>query len=56
MNYTQEEFDEFKELVRLSGSHDQMDRIHSRMRMPNFIERVGKYKCDEMWEVLNEDN
>lgn len=55
-NYTQEEFDEFKELVELSGSHDQLDRIHSRMRMPKFIERVGRYKCDEMWKVLNEND
>lgn len=56
MSYTQEEFDEFRELVELSGSHDQMDRIHSRMRMPKFIERAGKAKCDEMWEVLNNEN
>lgn len=55
MSYTQEEFDEFEKLVNLSGSHDQMDRIHSRMRMPKFIERVVKAKCDEMWEVLNDE-
>lgn len=55
-NYTQEEFDEFEELVELSGSHDQMDRIYSRLQMPEFIRRVGKAKCDEMWKVLNENN
>lgn len=55
MSYTQEEFNEFEELVKLSGSHDQLDRIHSRMRMPKFIERVGKAKCDEMWAVLNDE-
>lgn len=54
-NYTQEEFDEFKALAELIGSHDQMDRINSRMRMLKFIERVGRYKCDEMWEVLNDE-
>lgn len=50
--YTKEELDEFRKLVEKSESHDQVSRIRSRLDMPNFIERVGREKCDVMFQVL----
>lgn len=55
VNYTEEELNEFRELVELGESSHQMDRIHSRLDMPKFIERVGKEKCDAMFEVLKQE-
>jgi hypothetical protein len=52
IEYTQEEFDEFKKLVETAESRDQMDRIESRLKMPKFVEKAGKAKCDEMFKVL----
>lgn len=52
MTYTTEELNEFRELVELGESKDQLDRIHSRIYMPRFIERVGKETCDIMFKVL----
>lgn len=51
-DYTKSELDEFRELVEKGESCHQMDRIHSRLDMPKFIERVGKDKCDEMFKEL----
>lgn len=55
VNYTEEELNELRELVELGESSHQMDRIHSRLDMPKFIERVGKEKCDAMFEVLKQE-
>jgi len=55
MSYTTDELDDFRELVELGESDDQMDRIESRLQMPRFVERVGKEKCDEMFEVLKKE-
>lgn len=52
IEYTQEELDEFKKLVEMAESRSQMDRIESRLKMPKFVEKVGKAKCDEMFKVL----
>jgi hypothetical protein len=54
-NYTEEEFNEFRRLVEMGESHHQMDRINSRLEMPGFIKRVGKEKCDEMFDILMEE-
>lgn len=53
--YTDDELNEFRELVELAESYQQMDRINSRLDMPHFINRVGKEKCDEMYKVLLEE-
>ncbi len=50
--YTTEELDEFRRLVVSGESRHQLDRIHARLDMPKFIERVGRDKCDAMFEVL----
>lgn len=50
--FTKEELDEFRSLVEDGESHSQMRRINSRLEMPDFIKRVGKEKCDAMFEVL----
>jgi hypothetical protein len=52
MDYTQEELKEFRRLVQMGESAYQMDRIESRLDMPAFIKKVGKEKCDAMFEVL----
>ncbi len=52
MAYTKEELDEFRDLVEAGESLRQMERIRSRLDMPKFIERVGRDKCDEMFEEL----
>ena len=55
IEYTQEELDEFRELVELAESRLQMDRIEARIQTPKFVERVGKEKCNAMFEVLKEE-
>ncbi len=55
MKYTEKELKEFRRLVQLGESLNQMNRIRSRMAMPKFIEDVGKEKCDEMFKVLQEE-
>lgn len=50
--YTKEELDEFRALVEAGESRNQMDRIRSRLDMPKFIDRVGREKCEAMFEVL----
>jgi len=52
MDYKQEELKEFRRLVQLGESSRQMDRIESRLEIPRFIEKVGRQKCDAMFEVL----
>lgn len=53
--YTKDELDEFRKLVELGESPRQMDRIHARLDMPEFIKRVGESKCDIMYEVLQQE-
>ena len=50
--YTTVELDEFRDLVEDGESRDQVCRIRSRLEMPKFIERVGRAKCDIMFEAL----
>lgn len=53
--YTQAELDEFRSLVEDGESRSQMARIRSRLDMPHFIKRVGKDKCDAMFDVLKRE-
>ncbi len=55
MSYTTDELNEFRELVELGESQDQMDRILSRIRMPQFVKKVSREKCDEMFEILKKE-
>lgn len=55
IEYTQKELKEFRRLVELGESLQQMDRIESRLEMPKFIERVGREKCDAMFEQLKRE-
>lgn len=50
--FSKDQFVEFFNLVNKSGSANQIDRIHARLEMPQFIEAVGREKCDEMWELI----
>lgn len=50
--FTDEELKEFRDLVEAGESRSQLERIRSRIEMPRFIERVGREKCDVMFEVL----
>lgn len=50
--YTAAEFRRFKRLVEMAESRVQMDRIESRLKMPKFIEEVGREKCDIMFARL----
>jgi len=55
VTYTEEELDEFRNLVEMAESCHQLDRINSRLEMPKFIERVSREKCDAMFEVLKSE-
>lgn len=50
--FTREQFGKFFKLVNMSRSSDQMDRINSRLDMREFIKEVGRVKCDEMHELI----
>jgi hypothetical protein len=52
MDYTEKELKEFRRLVQMGESSRQMERIASRLEMPRFIKKVGRQKCDAMFEVL----
>jgi hypothetical protein len=39
----------------MAESPRQMDRIKARLEQPKFIERVGKDKCDLMFEELKKE-
>lgn len=49
IEYTDEEYEEFENLVDLLNSPDQMDRINGRMDMSKFVKKHGKQKCDAMY-------
>ena len=53
--YTRKEYREFRKLVIMAESPRQMDRIKARLEQPKFIERVGKDKCDLMFEELKKE-
>lgn len=53
--FTEDELNEFRDLVEAAESRSQLERIRSRLDMPKFIERVGRDKCDAMFEVLKEE-
>lgn len=53
--YTTEELDEFRDLVEAGESRNQLERIRSRLALPKFVERVGREKCDSMFEVLKSE-
>lgn len=55
VEYTAVELAEFRDLVEAGESRNQLERIRARMDMPKFIERVGREKCDRMFEVLRRD-
>lgn len=50
--FTEEQYQEFKGLVEMTSSRDQMDRINARVNMPKFIEKHTKALCDEMYKRL----
>lgn len=51
--FTRKQFTEFFRLVNMSGSPHQMDRINSRLEMPNFIKENGRETCNAMWELIS---
>lgn len=50
--FTDDELNEFRDLVEAGESRNQLERIRSRLDMTKFIERVGREKCEDMFEVL----
>lgn len=50
--YTTEELNEFRDLVEAGESQDHMERFRSRFTLPKFIERVGRERCNTMFEAL----
>lgn len=54
--FTDDELNEFRDLVEAAESRSQTERIRSRLEMPKFIERVGREKCDAMFEVLKTES
>lgn len=55
-NFTQEELEEFRVLLKKTESIKQMERIDGRLEMPKFIKRMGKEKCDAMFELLKQED
>ena len=52
MDYTKQELNEFRSLIEKTESRDQLTRIEGRLDLQTFICRVGKEKCDAMFEVI----
>ena len=50
--YTEEEIAEMRRHVRALESRDQMTRIRARTSESELILRLGKEKCDAMFEIL----
>jgi hypothetical protein len=53
--FTEDEYKQFKRLVKLGESRRQLDRIESRFEFPKFIEQTGRAKCDAMFERLKKE-
>ncbi len=54
--YTEADLREFRKLVLMTESRNQMNRSNARIEMPKFIEKHGKEKCDAMFEVLKQED
>lgn len=52
--YTREEFEQFRKLVLLGESADQMGRLRSRLELPRFVKEHGQEKCDAMFKAMGE--
>jgi hypothetical protein len=55
LTYTEADLREFRRLVLMTESRNQMSRINARFEMPKFIEKHGKEKCDAMFEILKKE-
>lgn len=53
--YSDATYKEFKRLVWLTSSPQQMDRIEARMNMSAFIATHGKDMCDDMFRRINKE-
>lgn len=53
--YTEDDYEQFCKLVRMSSSLKQMERIESRLYMPMMIQRLSKDVCDEMFARLEKE-
>ena len=47
-SFTQAEYEEFIQLRDLTGSYNQVERVTGRLRLPAFVEKHGRDKCDAM--------
>ncbi len=52
VSYTEEEYNEFSDLLDGTESIDQVTRISARLNMQKFVKVHGKEKCDDMFELL----
>ena len=52
----EKEYQEFRKLYDMSGSHLQMDRIISRVDMPIFVKKHGEEKCERFMARIFELN
>ena len=55
ITYTANDLKAFRKILLMTESHDQLTRIHGRLKMKRFIEKNGKEKCDEMFAILDEE-
>ena len=55
MNFTESEWDEFREIVELGESQEEMDRIYSRLLWRKFAKRVYRENCDIIFELLKKE-
>lgn len=53
ITWTEAEIIEFNRLFQLSGG-SQMERIESRLKMPNFVAITGNDKCEAMYHHISQ--
>lgn len=53
ITWTKEDITKFKRLVDMGASRNQMDRINSRLDMPQFIKDHGRSKCNAMYDIIS---
>jgi hypothetical protein len=53
--FTDEDLNEFRNLVGAVSDRNQMVRISGRLDMHRFVRDHGKEKCDAMWEIIKDE-
>jgi len=53
--FSKEEIDEFRRIIVLTESFNQMNRINGRLALTGFFREHGKEKCDAMFAILKDE-